>query len=356
MKPGRYQYSLLLLFLSLSMAGCGDDSASFSLLSDSDSFQQNDNKASSISKLDILWVIDNSGSMQTSQNNVAANFEAFISDMRSKQFDYQMAVTTTEAYRTHFTGNVAISRFRDGTDKTAHSGVFVIKPTTLNLEQVFLTNIIQGVDGNGDERAFHSIRKTFENASNAGFVRANSFLSVIIVSDEDDFSHTTSAINESYTNPNLHTVNSYVNYLDTFTNSTPDRRRYSVSAVAIFDEACRQTLNSVGSGRKIGVRYGQLVDATSGVKGSLCGNFADELAQISNSILELATQFFLSRIPIESTITIQVAGQSVPRADQSSNGGWRYESSSNSIVFSGAYIPPAGAEIRVDFDPLMYGG
>lgn len=355
MKSGRYFFILLLLALVL--PGCGDDSASFSLLADSDEFIQDELSANSVSKLDILWVIDNSGSMQSSQTNLAENFQAFIQDMATKNFDYQMAVTTSEAYLSYFTGNMNRSRFRDGVGSN-HSGVFVITPTTLNLQQVFMTNITQGISGSGDERAFHSFKEALNNPLNAGFVRQDSFLSVIIVSDEDDFSSSSSTFREDYNHPSMHPVSDYVTFLDQFTNSTPTRRRYNVSAMAIFDVACRNFLNMSSSGRKIGVRYEQLVDATGGIKGSLCGDFASELELISDNILQLATQFYLSRTPIESTIVVKIDGAVVPPADQNPGpltGGWRYDAASNSIIFSGDYIPAAGSKIKVDFDPANYG-
>src|SRR5690348_2689084 len=143
MKTGRLAAMLLSL---AALPGCGDKQASFSLLADSDTFIQ-DKGSKTISKLDILWVIDNSGSMPSSQQNVASNFTAFIEDFNSKSYDYQIAVTTTEAYKAYFSGNQNWSRFRDGTSQTGFSGVKIITPTTPNLESVFMKNIIQGTLG-----------------------------------------------------------------------------------------------------------------------------------------------------------------------------------------------------------------
>lgn len=54
-------------------------------------FQENANR----SKVDILWVVDNSGSMKNEQEALANNFEIFINDFIDRNLDFNMAVTTT---------------------------------------------------------------------------------------------------------------------------------------------------------------------------------------------------------------------------------------------------------------------
>jgi hypothetical protein len=248
----------------------------------------------------------------------------------------------------------------------------VIDQVTPNIISNFLINASltdtnNSIYGSGDERAFQSIKAALNQPLNAGFVRQDSFLSVIIVSDEEDYSHDGSNLREDYNYSGLHTVQSYVNYLDGITSSTPTNRRYNVNAMAIFDAACRDFLNTSWAGRKIGLRYGQLVDSvntahptveTRGLKTSLCGNFANDLKKIADSILTLANRFALARIPKPETIQVTVNGVLMPNRDTNplGNGGWVYEESSNSILFIGnAYIPPSGSNIKVDYDPLAYG-
>lgn len=366
-----------LLAIALASAGCGKGS-SFSLLDDQDSFKQSDGTVSS--KVDILWVIDNSGSMETSQNNVSSNLNSFIQDFSSKNLDFKMAVTTTDAYRVEYNNNTNCSRFRDGIRNSScnaisgrtYSGVHVMDSLLSNLQQVFLINVsltdgANNIYGSGDERVFQSIRATLNENLNAGFLRPDSFLSIIIVSDEEDFSQNSSSLNESYSNPGLHTVQSYVDYLDVLTTSTSTNRRYNVNAMAIFDETCRQSLNTTFSGRKIGLRYGQLIDSvntahptleTQGLKTSLCGNFAEDLNKIASNILTLANKFSLKRLPIPETINVIVNGLTIPSqsANPLNDGGWVYEVSTNSVLFIGnKYIPPSGSTIRVTYDPLGYG-
>ncbi|MEQ1665253.1 MAG: hypothetical protein ABL927_07760 [Bdellovibrionales bacterium] len=363
-------------FASALISGCGKGS-SFSLLSQSDTFTQSAGVTNS--KADILWVIDNSGSMESSQSNVVNNLNSFIQDFSTKNLDFKMAVTSTDAYKEIFNGNTKCSQFRDGilnsscntVNGRTYSGERILSPLTLNLTSVFLINAsltdsANNLFGSGDERAFQSIKQALNSTLNAGFLRTDSFLSIIIVSDEDDFSHDNSSLNENYNSSLMHPIDTYVTYLDSVTGSTPTNRRYNVNAMAIFDTTCQTFLNTSFTGRKIGVRYGQLIDAVNtafpnvesqGLKTSLCGNFADDLNNIAQNILSLSSRFNLNRIPIESTITIQINGVSVPNRDTNplADGGWVYESATNSILFVGAYIPASGSSINIHYDPVAYG-
>lgn len=334
-------------FILLATIGCAEKDPSFSLYPDANVFYQNASKQDS--QIDILWVMDNSGSMESSQQNVANNFQSFIGQFLQKNLDFQIAVTTTDSYKAIFTKNVETTRFRDGVgDK--HSGVFVITPQTPSISEVFITNILQGIKGFGDERAFQSFREALNSPLNEGFHRPEAFLAVIIVSDEDDFSNDFVKLPpHDYENPVLHPVSDYEAYLDLLTNSTPDDRRYSVSAIAVFDDECKNALNVVIAGRIVARRYGELVDKTGGVKGSLCGEFSATLGEISKSIIELSTQFYLNRAPVPETLVVRIDGKLI---EQSEVNGWSYDAQVNSIVFHGNAIPNQGAQIAVDFDPV----
>ncbi len=58
------------------------------------------------SSMDILWVIDNSGSMRSFQDQLRANFTSFIEDFISKNLsDFQIGVTVSDGFR-DFRNNV----------------------------------------------------------------------------------------------------------------------------------------------------------------------------------------------------------------------------------------------------------
>lgn len=334
------------------LVGCGSNS--FTLANDEAAFAQN-TKSSSV-PIDILWVIDNSGSMATSQQQVATNVASFINKFKQTNFDFQIAVTTTEAYLSlsKFTGNSSYSRFRDGTPSTGYSGVKIITPSTPNIESVFDLNIKQGINGSADERGFESMEAALSNLDNrAEFPRPGSYLAVIFLTDEEDFSWDGTANiqldgsgNQTpNTDPRLHSHTRYLDILDQVTNSTDTQKNYVVNTIAIFDEACRAQLATGFSGRRIADRYAALTDATGGVKASLCGDFSSILSNITDTILEFSSKFYLNRIPDVDTLQIFVNDVQVPAE------GWVYNATENSILFKATHIPPKDARIVVRFTP-----
>lgn len=333
------------------LAGCSKGSTSYSLLTDEESYQQ---QAVLIpKKIDILWVVDNSGSMRTSQENLAANFQSFIQRFQNKNYDFRMAVTTTDAYHKQFNANSVLARIRDGGrfdhvapmtgTYTTSSGVFVMTRDTPNLETVFNINIMQGIKGDGNERPLESFKQALLEPWNADFRREEAFLAIIAVTDEEDSSRST-APGVSPAGP-LYTPESYVAFLNDFTKFDTYGKNYSVNAISVNDAACRDSLRN---GQSIATRLGKLTELTGGVKTSLCSNFGESLELISDSIIKLAAVFKLSREPDVSTLSVKVDGQIVPK---DSSNGWSYNAADLTITFHGDSVPGADAKIEIDFYP-----
>lgn len=347
---------------TLALPACGSQNASYSLLQSTKTFSQS--SAVVNDKLDILWVVDDSGSMLPLQQNLANNFQNFIANFQSKGFDFKMAVTTSQAYlaEPNYRNNPLFAAFRDGNSVDGPTGHPIMTPLTPNLTDVFTKNAKQGASGSGDERIFQSIYSALASPLNAGFIRPTSFFAVVILSDEDDFTdpnrvegswfYPGGIADHSYSNPGLVTVDSVVASLDAATGSTPTSRRYNVSAITVLDNACLAAHRAQPNGGAsiIGQRYIELANKTNGVLGSLCDpSYATSLSFIQQRIVELATAFKLDRQPVVSSIQVSVNGSAVP---QDAANGWTYDSGTNSIVFHGAGVPPAAASIQVAFDPV----
>lgn len=342
---------------ALLASGCAKDAGSFSVLSESSSFEQT--ATYTARKLDVLFVVDNSGSMASSQTNLANNFSTFIDRFITKGYDFKIAVTTSEAYRYGQFGSSPSctsqceawrTKFRTGSNN-----VYVIDQANYNLtlpaertrlKNDFTSNALVGTSGAGDERVLSSFQYALTDSQNAGFHRADAFLSVVILSDEEDFSSSSITFSESYSNPNLYSVSNYKTFLDSFTSGVAGVD-YSVSTIVIQDEGCRASL---GSGRKIANRVLELADLTGGSKNSLCDPFDTSLDAISTSIEQQGTaEFVLTKTPIVSSIRLLVDGVLVP---QSATEGWSYTSATKTIKINGAtYRPANGAVIKLNFDP-----
>lgn len=354
MKILKFCTGLLILPLSLSLAACSG-SPSFSLLADKETFV-GDNSAAS-NKIDVLFVINDQPSMSSFQDEIVTSFSSFMQQFDVKGFNYKIAVVTSSAYLADptLTGYSAAHATEDGFNDfngTTHSGVFTIIPTTPNLFSTFAINAKPAKNSAGqDGRAFSSMRQALRqtNPINAGFVRPDAFLAVVIVDNQDDFSSNARCpgcnMNQRYNYPSLDPVTDYVAFLDTVTGTSGATKRYSVSAMTQSAAPCQ--------GGTTMTRIMELANLTSGVIGNICdADFGPSMVLMAEKIASLSTQYYLDRTPIESSIVIKVDGVLIPN---DAINGWTYDSVANSILFHGDAIPQQGAIISVDFDPASYG-
>jgi hypothetical protein len=352
----RYSGLVILGFIAATNAACNPHNVQFKMASESHDFAQADAKLNN--QIDVLWVVDNSGSMDPLQKNLVANFSSFMNDFVSRGFDYQMAVTTSDAFRSdpRFKNQPELAKFSQGKDI---SGFPIVSPSVMNPLDVFLKNVAIGNTGAGDERVFQSMFAALKSPFNAGFMRPGAYFAVIILSDEDDFSDENRPENSwetkggiadhAYNSPGLTKIDDVVAELDAMTNSTENNRHYNVSAITVGDEQCWQQHLKETSTTIIGKRYIELAERTKGVVGSICDpSYADTLSFIKERIVELVTQFKLAETPSNGSLSVTVNGELVP---QDSSNGWTYQKETNSITFHGRAVPPVAAAIRVSFDP-----
>ncbi len=165
-------------------------------------------------RTDILFVVDDSGSMAAEQTRLANAFATFIADLSASpvQNDFQIGVTTTavdlpicDAYdgggncttwhlRTAYTSPPA----KNGTPYPAGALVAAAgRPAILGrgsptLVDDFVANIQVGTTGPSKEQALRAMQQALDGR-NAGFLRPGARLAVILVGDEDDCSDSATA-------------------------------------------------------------------------------------------------------------------------------------------------------------------
>lgn len=120
------------LFLSGLMA-CGGGKVSVSVMPSVDQFQQHTNADV---KIDILFVVDDSGSMKPEQQAVYNNFKNFIELFYDKGFDFRVAVAKTSAYGTSvrcqkINANGTLGNARNCTLTEYNSGEYIATETGL---------------------------------------------------------------------------------------------------------------------------------------------------------------------------------------------------------------------------------
>jgi hypothetical protein len=346
-----YLISILALIV---LPGCDKGVSGDSLLRGGQSFTGGAGTSGSNfnNKIDILFVINDQPSMSSFQQELVTSMSSFMNTFQTKGFDFKIAVVTSSGYLadptlTGYTSAWAAEADFNDYNGTVHSNMPVILPSDTNLFNDFAINAKPSKNTSGqDGRAFSSMRQALKSARpiNAGFLRPDSFLAVIIVDNQDDFSGNGRCngcnINQRYNAPTLDSVQTYVDFLNNITGTSGATARYNVSAMTQTSSPCQGGTNMV--------RIMDLVQKTNGTLGNICdADFGPAMAQIASKITLLSTQYFLDRTPIIGTIEVTINGAFIP---EDSTNGWTYDSAANSIQFHGSAVPAQDSFILVNFE------
>jgi hypothetical protein len=198
-------------------------------------------------KIDILFVVDNSGSMGEEQTNLATNFPSFIDVIDQSGLDWHVAVTSTGVnyhYQMEaFPGLPPIAMDVSGGDNGAmlmgnSCGMTRrwVQKGDVGAATQFACAATLGTDGPGDEMPLAAMRAALEDrmadGTNAGWRRDDALLAVVFLTDENDCSYESSVtlsfaqvLCESQQEP----VANYVAFLDAYTGA---RGKWAAATIA----------------------------------------------------------------------------------------------------------------------------
>ncbi len=146
--------------------------------------------------IDILWIVDNSASMAEEQQALGSNFESFIDQLALSGLDFQTAVTSTDTCDAVQPTQLELVMCPSDDASLQHQGRFmglpgqtVLNASTPNLTSLFsdYTNI--GTNGSVFEHGLTAAKMGIAKSlsgENETLVRDGAFLSVIVLSDEED--------------------------------------------------------------------------------------------------------------------------------------------------------------------------
>lgn len=287
-----------------------------------DSHQTDTFQVSSSPKTDVLWIVDNSGSMSEEQGELDDNARTFLDLANAQSADYRMVVITTDVSDANQNGKFV------GSPK-------IIDPTTPNPATTLGGRFGGlGTNGSGDERGLQAVHTALTEPlisdvnQNAGFLRPDAKLAIIVVSDEEDGSAAD------------------LDFYEDFFWSIKGRRNTGLftfnSVVGDDPSGCTS-----GNGDAVaGSRYIEMSRRTGGIFQSIC---AQDWGLIANNLgLNVFTpisEFRLSREADASGMTVTVDG--VPQAQGAD---WTYDATANAVVFTPGREPGPGATVIVDFD------
>ena len=147
-------------------------------------------------QLDMLLVIDDSGSMRQYSSKLAARLNGFVNKLKNSGIDWQMCVTTTSAVD----DSITIKKY-----KTFGKGYYgrpipwqggnsghILRKNSGNLNQIFIRTIDylythhHGMGGNPHEQGIKAMNLSVQDNSRSNCYRDKAALSVILISDEDE--------------------------------------------------------------------------------------------------------------------------------------------------------------------------
>jgi hypothetical protein len=247
--------------------------------------------------VDILFVVDNSGSMSEEQVGIGSKIGGFLNKISS--LNWQIALTTTDTNQNTLDANGNLRAWGDGMFRPFESDYgsqFVLKATELSpsAAQTKLSNgIAVGIKGSGDERGISATyraiqRSNISGSMQSGFFRKDARLAVIAISDEDECSIGPAAGCSSST---ASVPQNLVNLVQqTFGTS----KVFSFNSI-VLDSSCT-------TGGVIGTTYHILSNMTGGAIAPVCAtDYAAPLAAIGNKVVDLLSSVSLSCIPQDVT-------------------------------------------------------
>lgn len=289
-------------------------------------------------QVDILWVVDNSGSMGEEQQKLSDNFGAFMQYFLDSGLDYHIGVTSTDC---------------DGNNKgklEQAAGVRFVTNDTPNPIETFRQLAVVGTNGSSDERgrraAWYALNDPNLNGYNADFYRDDASLHIITISDEHDYSNNDPTISE---------FSSWMNALK------PDPEMTSYSGIIGPRGGCATAED--------GTEYRSVINQVGGIEESICQNdWAPVLEQLGLQAAGLRREYFLSEVPVPGTLNVWVeqSGFVYPGIDMALTGngtsladlcetdgcfGFNYDQARNSIVMVD-FIPEPLASVHIDYELL----
>ncbi|WP_242360012.1 hypothetical protein [Anaeromyxobacter sp. SG17] len=296
-------------------------------------------------KTDILFVIDDSISMDEEQTNLRDNLNAFITALVAAPVanEFQIGITSTsvEDYGATATSGQAYTSgpatgkpFPDGAliaiqqsspgvavpgdilwkSGTGFEGTRILTASSPSLVDDFKANVRVGTYGTFKEQPFRAARLALSDriadGTNAGFLRSGARLAVVFVSDEDDCSDTAAPFavddvdchNPGFKASSLDSIGDVVTFLRDPIDG--ERREVVVASIVGVDPAsgepsCATCANDVcGTALDGGLRFTELASALGSVRtrtGSICD------ASFKSILEDIAGLLVAQSVPLQGT-------------------------------------------------------
>ena len=300
---------------------------------------------------DIIWVVDESGSMSDNRQDIVNNANDFFSRAKKSGLNFRMGVAGMKRPSSYGTP-VTVGKFCSvATSSTSHDGG----------ADRFLSSSEQGVfqscvknppyyEGGSEYGLAHTyeavIRHLPRQPNNPSKIRTNATLVIIIATDEapQEFkSYTTYKGKPGFmsyseydikacTTSKLNQINAYLmDWTMLLTGKNGKYKAQAKATVHLIGGVCNNKCGSYGPEYPWG--YEQLVKSTGGQVGDICQkNLGATLQKIIDSITGKASPAVLQYVPMSASLAVALNLKTIPRSRKA---GFDYNRASNSIIFHG---------------------
>ena len=259
---------------------------------------------------DILFAVDLSSSMSDEALVLGQQFSTFISTLSTYTSDWQAMVVNAD-------------------HGCNHSGI--LTPNTTGYEEIFSEAVRTGAyDISFTEALLTNVTRAVEKSGsgecNEGFLRPNTMLHIIMLSDEC----------EQSPNPGI-CGTQWQSYVDRIVAAKGDANLVRISAVAgDYPSGCGTPQTA-----EFGSGYWESTVATGGVFLSICSDWTSPLSlqQLASTSIS-QNRFALSAPPITESIDVWVDG--IMHSD------WSFDESSNEVIFLSSPAS-SGSEVRISY-------
>lgn len=288
-------------------------------------------------KVDILFVVDNSGSMADHQNNLISNVSLFTASFFTNNIlKYHIGAISTDTYYS-----------KNGDKGALHGNPRFIDTSTPDPMMALKNNLNFGTSGYGSEKMFDPVYMaltTHRHGYNKDFYRDEAYLVLIFLSDANDQS---TLIDDKgmykflmqLKRNNKHLVMSYGAIIPSSEPETNLCPRDSYGETPISTES-----------------FLALIDSSKKNILNLCSSdFGSRLADIGKEIARrVGGTIYLTKLPQKDSIRVLYGTQEIPSHPKS---GWMYDSNRNLIILGDEIVwdesQPPDTKVKVLFDKII---
>lgn len=287
-------------------------------------------------KVDILFVVDNSGSMGVHQKNLSTNVNKFVSTFtKTSVLDYNIGVVTTDMDSNYGPCcgrlNGRLHRF--------------VNKLTPDANRQLENNLLVGTGGNWEEMSFDPVVAALSppnvTGHNAGFYRQDASLVVIFLTDAEDQSR-------DYDPQNFY------KFLVDLKKGNADKV-LSYGAIVPTNDTTHCNRDEMTAPRRIEDFLGLVVNKGNNIMNLCDPDYGTQLANMAKDIVDkVGSVIYLNRPPDIKSIRVSYGSIYLP---SDIDYGWSFDPKKNAIKL-GSKIDwasqPAGSRVKVFYNAAKY--